>query len=228
MVTRGQALMDERAASAKVEQLTIHMASVTRELLSNTGAYPDADARDGPRAGDLDRPGAVRRRLRPGAAQPRARLRAVAGRRARASRRSRMIGKGAVPGRPGRAARRGRAALRGRRHRDDVAARSCHLGAYGNKHGLEMRAMGSEGQARRRPRARLDLAVPAGRHRPPPGPARGRRRSTTASGRSTRSSTPASAGWSATGRRASSARARSRCSTCCTRARAAASARRAL
>jgi predicted dehydrogenase len=42
MVREMRRLMVERGIG-EVEQLTVHMASVTRELLSNTGAYPDAD-----------------------------------------------------------------------------------------------------------------------------------------------------------------------------------------
>jgi predicted dehydrogenase len=41
MVREAKRLMDERGIG-EVEQMMIHMASVTRELLSNTGAYPDA------------------------------------------------------------------------------------------------------------------------------------------------------------------------------------------
>ncbi len=42
MVVEAKELM-ETTGIGEVEQITIHMASVTRELLSNTGAYPDAD-----------------------------------------------------------------------------------------------------------------------------------------------------------------------------------------
>jgi predicted dehydrogenase len=41
MVREAKRLMDERGIG-EVEQVSIHMASVTRELLSNTGSYPDA------------------------------------------------------------------------------------------------------------------------------------------------------------------------------------------
>lgn len=41
MVREAKRLMDERGVG-EIEQVMIHMASVTRELLSNTGAYPDA------------------------------------------------------------------------------------------------------------------------------------------------------------------------------------------
>jgi predicted dehydrogenase len=43
MVREMKRLMDERGIG-EVEQMTVQMASVTRELLANTGAYPDADA----------------------------------------------------------------------------------------------------------------------------------------------------------------------------------------
>jgi predicted dehydrogenase len=41
MVREAKRLMDEEGVG-EIEQLTIHMASVTRDLLSNRGAYPDA------------------------------------------------------------------------------------------------------------------------------------------------------------------------------------------
>lgn len=41
MVQRAKALMDE-VGIGSLEHMTVHMSSVTRELLSNTGAYPDA------------------------------------------------------------------------------------------------------------------------------------------------------------------------------------------
>ncbi len=41
MVQRAKKLMDE-VGIGSLEHMTIHMSSVTRELLSNTGAYPDA------------------------------------------------------------------------------------------------------------------------------------------------------------------------------------------
>ena len=71
----------EDAGIGELEQIRSTCSPSTRELLSNTGAYPQRGARGGARAGDLDRPATVRRRLRPGAALPRARLRAVADRR---------------------------------------------------------------------------------------------------------------------------------------------------
>lgn len=42
MVVEAKRVMDEHGIG-EVEQMTIHMASTTRELLSNTGAYPAAD-----------------------------------------------------------------------------------------------------------------------------------------------------------------------------------------
>lgn len=50
MLRSAQELM-QRVGIGKVEQLNISMSSVTRELLSNRGAYPDADAQFAPEAG---------------------------------------------------------------------------------------------------------------------------------------------------------------------------------
>ena len=41
MIVQAKKLMDERGIGT-LEQMTVHMSSITRELLSNTGAYPDA------------------------------------------------------------------------------------------------------------------------------------------------------------------------------------------
>lgn len=41
MIVKAKKLMDERGIG-NLEQMTVHMSSITRELLSNTGAYPDA------------------------------------------------------------------------------------------------------------------------------------------------------------------------------------------
>ena len=43
MVVEGHRLMHENGGIGEIEQVTIHMASVTRELLSETGSYPAAD-----------------------------------------------------------------------------------------------------------------------------------------------------------------------------------------
>jgi predicted dehydrogenase len=43
MVVRAHELMHQDGGIGEIEQLTIHMASATRELLSDTGDYPDAD-----------------------------------------------------------------------------------------------------------------------------------------------------------------------------------------
>ncbi|TLZ65066.1 MAG: Gfo/Idh/MocA family oxidoreductase [Methanobacteriota archaeon] len=43
MVVQAHELMHDDGGIGEIEQLTIHMASATRELLSETGSYPDAD-----------------------------------------------------------------------------------------------------------------------------------------------------------------------------------------
>jgi predicted dehydrogenase len=50
MVQRAKQLMDEKGVGS-LEHMTIHMSSVTRELLSNTGAYPDAAPESVPEQG---------------------------------------------------------------------------------------------------------------------------------------------------------------------------------
>ena len=54
MVVQAKALMDQQGIGT-VEQLTVHMASATRELLSASGGYPDADPVAVPESADVDR-----------------------------------------------------------------------------------------------------------------------------------------------------------------------------
>ena len=56
MVVAAFRLMHEDGGIGDIEQLTIHMASATRELLSETGAYPDADPELVPEAETWSRP----------------------------------------------------------------------------------------------------------------------------------------------------------------------------
>ena len=86
MVIEAHRLMHEDGGLGEIEHVALHMDSVTRELLSETGAYPDAAPRVGPRADTWSRPETSRRRLRPGPADPPSRRLAVADRPARAGR----------------------------------------------------------------------------------------------------------------------------------------------
>lgn len=56
MVIQAHQLMHDDGGIGPIEQLTIHMASATRELLSETGAYPDADPELVPQAETWSRP----------------------------------------------------------------------------------------------------------------------------------------------------------------------------
>ncbi|OLC52050.1 MAG: hypothetical protein AUH85_18025 [Chloroflexi bacterium 13_1_40CM_4_68_4] len=56
MIVQAHQLMHEDGGIGEIEQLTIHMASATRELLSETGAYPDADPELIPEAETWSRP----------------------------------------------------------------------------------------------------------------------------------------------------------------------------
>lgn len=141
MVVECKRRMDELGIGA-VEQMTIHMASVTRELLSNTGAYPDADPDTVPEQATWTDP------ARSGGGYGQAQL-------------SHALGLALwLTGLRGEAA----FALMSApldapvELHDAIAVRyrggaigtlgggSCHLGANGNKHQLEVRAIGSEGQ----------------------------------------------------------------------------------
>src|SRR5216683_1664162 len=56
MVVQAHQLMHDDGGIGEIEQLTIHMASATRELLSETGSYPDADPELIPQAETWSRP----------------------------------------------------------------------------------------------------------------------------------------------------------------------------
>ena len=56
MVVQAHQLMHEDGGIGELEQMTIQMASATRELLSETGAYPDADPELVPQAETWSRP----------------------------------------------------------------------------------------------------------------------------------------------------------------------------
>jgi predicted dehydrogenase len=50
MVQDAKRLLEEDGGIGEIEQMSLHMASVTRELLSDTGAYPDASPEAAPRS----------------------------------------------------------------------------------------------------------------------------------------------------------------------------------
>lgn len=141
MVREIKRAMDERGIG-RIEQMTIHMASSTRELLSNTGAYPDAAPESVPEERTWTDPGLS------GGGYAQAQL-------------SHALGLALwLTGLRGEAA----FALMSApleapvelhdavvlRYEDGaigtVGGGSCHTGAGGNKHQLEVRAIGSDGQ----------------------------------------------------------------------------------
>ena len=172
MMKQAKQLMED-VGIGKLEHLMIHMQSVTRELLSNTGAYPGAAPEAVPEQATWTDPSLS------GGGYGQAQLCHALGfalwlADARVESAYALLGKGAFPDASGRAARRGRPDLRGRRHRHDVGRLVPHRRLRQQARPRDARD-GLRGPGGRRPRARLDLAVPAGRHRPPPGPAGGRR-----------------------------------------------------
>lgn len=141
MVRDMRALMVERGIG-EVEQVSIHMASVTRELLSNTGVYPDAAPETVPDPATWTDP-------------------AVSGGGYGQAQLSHALGLALwLTGLRGEAAFALMSAPLGApvelhdaialRYRNGavgtVAGGSCHEGANANKHQLEVRAIGSEGQ----------------------------------------------------------------------------------
>jgi predicted dehydrogenase len=141
MVARFKALVDEHGIG-QVEQVTIHMASVTRELLSNTGVYPDAAPETVPEPRTWTDP-------------------AVSGGGYGQAQLSHALGLALwLTGLRGEAAfaltsapldapveLHDAVALRFRGGAiGTMAGGSCHLGANANKHQLEVRAIGSDGQ----------------------------------------------------------------------------------
>ena len=136
------ALLERHGGIGDLEHMAIHMASATRELLSNTGAYPDASSETVPEQSTWTDPGIS------GGGYGQAQLSHALG-----------LALHLVPERI-------RSVFALTEHRldspvelhDAVALRfdgggigtlsggSSHLGAWGNKHELEVRAIGSEGQ----------------------------------------------------------------------------------
>lgn len=142
MVRQMKALLEAKGGIGDVEQVTIHMASVTRELLSSTGAYPQADEVTTPEPATWTDP-----RLS-GGGYAQAQL-------------SHALGLALwLTGLRGQTVFALMSAPLGAsvELHDAVAIRfeggaigsmaggSCHLGAGGNKHQLEVRAIGSQGQ----------------------------------------------------------------------------------
>jgi predicted dehydrogenase len=141
MVVEARRLMAERGIG-DVEQVTIHMASVTRELLSDTGSYPDADPVAVPESRTW-----VDRRLS-GGGYGQAQLSHALGlslwltdlRGAEAFAFMTSPLDAPVELHDAVAMRFDNGAI------GTMSGGSCHAGANGNKHQLEMRAIGSEGQ----------------------------------------------------------------------------------
>lgn len=141
IITRAKALLDEHGIG-ELEHVTVHMSSQTRELLSNSGAYPDADPDTIPQQSTWTDPSLS------GGGYGQAQLshalallfsffpvRAVDGRSMLKSVLSAPVeshaaaifefDSGAIGA---------------------VSGGSSHVGAWGNKHELEIRAIGTEGQ----------------------------------------------------------------------------------
>jgi len=141
MVVEAKRLADE-VGIGTLEHMTVHMASVTRELLSNTGAYPDAAPESVPEPATWTDP-----RLS-GGGYGQAQVSHALGLAlwltgARASEAFAFMH--ATMGAPVEMFD----AIAMRFDGDAVGAvsgGSCHMGSGGNKHQLEVRAIGSEGQ----------------------------------------------------------------------------------
>jgi predicted dehydrogenase len=141
MVRRTKELM-ETEGIGEVEQMMIHMASVTRELLSNTGAYPDADPDTVPEQATWTDPALS------GGGYAQAQLSHALG---LALWLTELRGKDvfALMSNPLDAPVELHDAISIRFDNGAIgtmAGGSCHLGAGGNKHQLEVRAIGSDGQ----------------------------------------------------------------------------------
>lgn len=141
MVREAKRLMDERGIG-EIEQMMIHMASVTRELLSNTGAYPDASPESVPEQATWTDP-----RLS-GGGYAQAQLSHALG---LALWLTGLRGKEAfaLMSAPLEAPVELHDAIAIRYTNGAIGTMdggSCHLGAGDNKHQLEMRAIGAEGQ----------------------------------------------------------------------------------
>jgi predicted dehydrogenase len=144
MVRDFKRLLDEHGGIGEVEQVSIQMASVTRELLSNTGAYPDAAPESVPEQRTWTDPalsgggyGQAQLSHALGLAQW------LTGLRGQAAFALMSAPLGAPVELHDAIALRFHGGAIG-----TVAGGSCHEGAGGNKHELEVRAIGSEGQLR--------------------------------------------------------------------------------
>jgi predicted dehydrogenase len=143
MMKQAKQLMED-VGIGRLEHLTIHMQSCTRELLSNTGAYPGAAPEAVPEQATWTDPSLS------GGGYGQAQLCHALGfalwlADARVESAYAILGKGAFPDAPvelhDAVALTYEGGVVG-----TMSGASCHIGAYGNKHGLEMRAMGSDGQ----------------------------------------------------------------------------------
>ena len=141
MVRAAKALVEEHGIG-ELEHVSIHMASVCRELLSNTGAYPDADPESVPEEATWTDPALS------GGGYGQAQLSHALG-----------LGLWLTGGRVESAYALMSAPLNAPVELHDaitlrfdngaigvLSGGSCHRGAFGNKHQLEVRAIGSEGQ----------------------------------------------------------------------------------
>jgi predicted dehydrogenase len=141
MVRDMKRLMEEHGIG-RVEQMMVHMASVTRELLSNTGAYPDASAEAVPEQGTWTDPALS------GGGYAQAQLSHALG---LALWLTDLRGEAAfaLMSAPLEAPVELHDAISVRYEGGaigTVAGGSCHEGAGSNKHQLEVRAIGSDGQ----------------------------------------------------------------------------------
>jgi predicted dehydrogenase len=138
MVREVRRLMAEHGIG-RVEQMMVHMASVTRELLSNTGAYPDASPESVPEQGTWTDPALS------GGGYGQAQLSHAL---ALALWLTGLRGEAAfaLMSAPLDAPVELHDAISVRYEIGTVAGGSCHEGAGDNKHQLEVRAIGSEGQ----------------------------------------------------------------------------------
>jgi predicted dehydrogenase len=141
-LVRGMARLLEEHPIGAVEHLTIHMSSSTRELLTGAGAYPDAAAGDAPRSETWTDPalsggGYAQAQLSHALALALGlfpdRVAAVASMVSPASARVELHDACALRMESGAIA--------------VLSGGSAHAGAWGDRHDLQVRAIGSEGQA---------------------------------------------------------------------------------
>lgn len=141
MVVEAKRVMDEIGIGT-LEHMTVHMASVTRELLSNTGAYPESSPETIPEQSTWTDPAVS------GGGYGQAQLSHALGLAlwltgARASEAMAMM----APALGSQVELHDAIAMRYEGGAVGVVSGgSCHLGSGGNKHQLEVRAIGSDGQ----------------------------------------------------------------------------------